>query len=156
MDRFLDDASPERKARAKEIQTELNASRQRIQQLTQGKVSRIRILRFLPKPVLNAGLPCLVRPLRGQPRRLLILPDRERRIRVPRSRRRPQALPPARKRNRGGGARGAARTHHLAKDAIRGRLAGRPTCGVRAHERVHPSRVVAELWALLHLPAVAA
>ena len=38
MDRFLDDAPQEKKTRAKEIQAELNKCRDRIQELTQGKV----------------------------------------------------------------------------------------------------------------------
>ncbi|KAH9854519.1 cysteine proteinase [Lenzites betulinus] len=37
MDRFLDSASPEKKARSKEIQAELTAARDRVQRLTQGK-----------------------------------------------------------------------------------------------------------------------
>ena len=38
MDRFLDSANPEKKARSKVIHAELTASRERIQRLTQGKV----------------------------------------------------------------------------------------------------------------------
>lgn len=38
MDRFLDGADPEKKARAKEIQIDLTTCRDRIQALTQGKV----------------------------------------------------------------------------------------------------------------------
>ena len=38
MDRFLDSANPEKRARSKAIQDELTASRERIQRLTQGKV----------------------------------------------------------------------------------------------------------------------
>ncbi|KAH9884671.1 cysteine proteinase [Cubamyces lactineus] len=37
MDRFLDSANPEKKARAKEIQAELTAARDRVHKLTQGK-----------------------------------------------------------------------------------------------------------------------
>ena len=40
MDRFLDDAPEEKKARSKAIQAELNACRERIHQLTQEKVSK--------------------------------------------------------------------------------------------------------------------
>lgn len=39
MDRFLDSADAEKRLRSKDIQTRLNASRDRIQRLTQGKVS---------------------------------------------------------------------------------------------------------------------
>lgn len=38
MDRFLDDAPAEKKARSKEIQAELTGCRERIHKLTQGKV----------------------------------------------------------------------------------------------------------------------
>lgn len=38
MDRFLDSADPEKRARSKEIQLKLNTARDRIQRLTQGKV----------------------------------------------------------------------------------------------------------------------
>ncbi|KAI0363306.1 cysteine proteinase [Pilatotrama ljubarskyi] len=37
MDRFLDSANPEKKARSKEIQADLNAARERVQKLTTGK-----------------------------------------------------------------------------------------------------------------------
>ena len=40
MDRFLDSANPEKKARSKEIQAELSAARDRVYKLTQGKVSQ--------------------------------------------------------------------------------------------------------------------
>ncbi len=43
MDRFLDSANPEKKARTKVLLAELNAARERVQRLTQGKV-RISIL----------------------------------------------------------------------------------------------------------------
>jgi len=39
MDRFLDDATPEKRARAKEIQARLTMCRDRIQALTQSEVS---------------------------------------------------------------------------------------------------------------------
>lgn len=39
MDRFLDSGDPEKRARSKDIQSKLNTSRDRIQRLTQGKVS---------------------------------------------------------------------------------------------------------------------
>jgi ubiquitin carboxyl-terminal hydrolase 25/28 len=39
MDRFLDDAKPEKRARAKEIQARLTVCRDRIQALTQSEVS---------------------------------------------------------------------------------------------------------------------
>ena len=44
MDRFLDDAPEDKKEKSKSIQAELNACRERIHQLTQGKVSAIRAL----------------------------------------------------------------------------------------------------------------
>ena len=46
LDRFLDSASPEKKAQSKAIQTELTAARDRVQRLTQGKV---RCLMFTPR-----------------------------------------------------------------------------------------------------------
>lgn len=41
MDRFLDSANPEKRLRSKDIQTQLNTSRDRVQRLTQGKVCRM-------------------------------------------------------------------------------------------------------------------
>ena len=43
LDRFLDSADPEKRARSKDIQMKLNASRDRIQRLTQGKVGLVSI-----------------------------------------------------------------------------------------------------------------
>ena len=46
MDRFLDSANPDKKARSKAIHSELTAARERVQKLTQGKVGRLdRIVR---------------------------------------------------------------------------------------------------------------
>lgn len=40
MDRFMDNADPHKKAQSKAIQTELNACRDRIRLLVEGKVSK--------------------------------------------------------------------------------------------------------------------
>jgi ubiquitin carboxyl-terminal hydrolase 25 len=58
MDRFLDSADPEKRTRSKDIQMRLNASRDRIQRLTQGKVCFSGFVCF--RSLSNAAAACSV------------------------------------------------------------------------------------------------
>jgi hypothetical protein len=58
MDRFMDDADPNRKAQSKGIQAELNACRERIRLLVEGKVNHKRAFVVFTSYLLNwLGIP---------------------------------------------------------------------------------------------------